>query len=1019
MASKLTSDYFGTISTGLFQNDYAFLEIIGKGGYGEVYKVISKKDYHTYAVKKVRFDQHRHRENLHFIKRELINNAKLSHENIVRYYDSWVELSADQNSSRSCLSEDTGTFSSKGTNLTENVPETFFADRCDYSNEPGNIQRKSVANGILTQENKHKSCSELNENDFTSYESYSDFDCKNALLSTRLSDSAANTFCSPDFQQSRDALSECKNSMPTETEKHDKSDSDFDVDILFEEDEPFNAEMGVVFNDITHDAFLAFEYVGNMLKTHQSAFTAEDVIREIKKYVLGTENSLEHLKPESLCFIAPKDTESSRVLELYIKMEFCDRTLREAIDSGTFTDNDDQCWNYFRQIVRGLDYIHSKGIIHRDLNPNNIFITSENLVKIGDFGLSRLQSGSEINKSVDEKIDVRKMEELTGGRGTVWYSAPEMLYASSCNYDQEVDLFSLGLIFFEMCYIPIHTRQEKARIFEKLRKRRTFPDSFDQKAKQKQAEIIKTLLSHNPKNRTPLRDILSLIDGCDSAKDAKEVQAEAILANIVDNPGGELYRKLIEKLFSQNTGRRLSIYRRRNTSEQTMNTKLAFVNIAKSHGARGICLPLLLPLEDTEMHQNPDLTAFLDAKGNPVCMSDGSLRAFIHELGRKETLQNCSFYNTETINFVQDDSGEKLSGRKSEICYFALSVNDDMLPIGKALLILQKTLIKTGHCTDDFVICITHKELENGLMAIYNLGETERGVLYRLFELVGDTSSRIRILKQINETGLAIPEILIVSGGFKRMVGKLRGVLGHLHRACIGSDPQVFERLYQVLDFLTELIEVCDAIGVSIDTKLELFIKNPQRGARDSGVKFRLRAKPELNVVARGGQLEIDVQMDGMMKKREFMWLELYSAQLKEDKETPATPDVTIVYDKTKYDEVKSTAYLCGKLTNLGLTVTEVEQSRENTNEICVPSYCKFIVNFVPSDTSILDEKDTKLQKIPVTIQTVVNHIKQRRNILCRRYMLNYRIHYNRSSINRILIYRMRLNHSRVGAVKI
>lgn len=67
-------------------------------------------------------------------------------------------------------------------------------------------------------------------------------------------------------------------------------------------------------------------------------------------------------------------------------MEFCEQTLRDAIDNCKLAD-EDKTWSYFRQIVKGLDYIHRRGITHRDLNPRNIFVTSQDIVKIGDFGL--------------------------------------------------------------------------------------------------------------------------------------------------------------------------------------------------------------------------------------------------------------------------------------------------------------------------------------------------------------------------------------------------------------------------------------------------------------------------------------------------------------------------------------------------------------------------------------------------------------------------------------------------------
>ena len=91
--------------------------------------------------------------------------------------------------------------------------------------------------------------------------------------------------------------------------------------------------------------------------------------------------------------------------------------------------------SYTSQILEGLQYCHSNGVMHRDLKPQNILVTRDGGLKIADFGLARHFTPT----SKPLTIDVI----------TRWYRAPEILLG--CNtYNSSVDIWSVGCIVAEM-----------------------------------------------------------------------------------------------------------------------------------------------------------------------------------------------------------------------------------------------------------------------------------------------------------------------------------------------------------------------------------------------------------------------------------------------------------------------------------------------------------------------------------------------------------------------------------------
>ncbi|KAI9741801.1 MAG: hypothetical protein M1834_000187 [Cirrosporium novae-zelandiae] len=228
---------------------------------------------------------------------------------------------------------------------------------------------------------------------------------------------------------------------------------------------------------------------------------------------------------------------------LYIQMEYCEKkTMRDLIGQG-LCENVEESWRLFRQILEGLAHIHSHGIIHRDLKPENIFIDVSNAPRIGDFGLAT--SGQ---FSVDKTSSLAIMgDSLTHSIGTTFYVAPELRSSAGMQYNQKVDMYSLGIIFFEMCY-PLKTGMERDQILRDLREpEHTLPSDFSSSDKGAQGDIILSLLNHKPNERPSSAELLR------SGIVPTQMEDETVRLALerLSNPDSPYYQQMMAALFER------------------------------------------------------------------------------------------------------------------------------------------------------------------------------------------------------------------------------------------------------------------------------------------------------------------------------------------------------------------------------------------------------------------------------------------------------------------------------------
>ena len=208
---------------------------------------------------------------------------------------------------------------------------------------------------------------------------------------------------------------------------------------------------------------------------------------------------------------------------LYLQMEYCTGTLRDLIDDGNIYANEERLLQIFRQMLEALHYFHGKGVIHRDLKPLNIFWHNSG-VRIGDFGLAsdsgktkdRGEATSQ-DRDRDELVgsELESFQDdgsaLTGGVGTSLYCAPEVLNARGGSgvtpYDFKADMYSMGIVLFEMSHPHFTTGSERVAVIRGLRDRAEFPADYRGSAAMRDA--ILWLTKKDPKQRPTAAEMLS------------------------------------------------------------------------------------------------------------------------------------------------------------------------------------------------------------------------------------------------------------------------------------------------------------------------------------------------------------------------------------------------------------------------------------------------------------------------------------------------------------------------------
>ncbi|CAL8274045.1 unnamed protein product [Merluccius merluccius] len=464
-----------------YLTDFEPVQCLGRGGFGIVFEARNQVDDCNYAIKRIRLPNREvAREK---VMREVKALAKLEHPGIIRYFNAWQETppegwqeESDQRWLDASATDWPLTLPDHMEPLSVKVPVSSSispaAFRPSHSDTSASVVVGAVG-GVSLGPPRGPQDSLTSEQDSQAEPEASDTPHSFELCSRRSQGDCTSSSFDIVFEDSgcdRDADAEADdsvsegNSPGTLTEKADNSSS-------------------------------------SSASSSASSSSSSSCTR-------GLENappaSSSPPRPNSLALAIPTHTPAHRnqpspKVYLYIQMQLCRKeNLKDWMAQRCSAEQRDrnECLDIFLQIAEAVDFLHGKGLMHRDLKPSNIFFTMDDVVKVGDFGLVTAMDQEEDEEEQAPLTPMPALTRHTGQVGTKLYMSPEQLSGNS--YSHKVDIYSLGLILFELLW-PFRTQMERVRTLREVRALQ-FPDTFSKKHVQ-ELGMVRCMLSLSPSER--------------------------------------------------------------------------------------------------------------------------------------------------------------------------------------------------------------------------------------------------------------------------------------------------------------------------------------------------------------------------------------------------------------------------------------------------------------------------------------------------------------------------------------
>ncbi|KAI8641428.1 kinase-like domain-containing protein [Parasitella parasitica] len=493
---RSNDDFFGNLSVqnSRYNNDFVEISLLGKGGFASAFRARNKLDDIDYAVKKIRLgndieeSDHKNENPYEKIFREIKNLARLEHQNVIRYYSSWLEFDDSANcesvaTDGSDWEEDTSRpYMGRGS-LSNESSASIFQSRDPTFSEPGaGLFGRNDDSGI-----SYIQFGEGSTSDFGGAESNSSWSnmAKSQSYSKpqqQLPKSKTKTSGWTLFIQ----MQLCPTTLHDYIRFRNKQYSErADVSIV---DTRRNIE---IFAQILEGA----AYIHDQGLIHRDLKPSNIFLSmpNTSAYVNNSDGTRRRRRTSSAgaCMESSSTTASSS-------------SFHSTLPSDSNINMWEECWvpkiGDFGLAAEAMDEATGDTV----LVPTPMSSTPPS-PKIGP-----CSDTSSCNNNVDQHLRQRPKRPKpkrtrTVGVGTRTYASPEQLAIPAQAYDEKVDIYSLGIILFEL-FQPFTTGMERADSIDKL-KRGLFPSGFLE-MHPKISALILWMMDHKPDHRPKAHQLL-------------------------------------------------------------------------------------------------------------------------------------------------------------------------------------------------------------------------------------------------------------------------------------------------------------------------------------------------------------------------------------------------------------------------------------------------------------------------------------------------------------------------------